>query len=463
METSNDSIVHAKSGGVREMISIALPMVISNGCETIMVFTDRVFLSRLGAEQMSASMGGGLFMFTAISFFFGLLGYSTAITAQYLGSGQKEKCPTVTFQALLTAVCAYPLLLAVSLPLGHYIFGISGLSEGQLKYQYEYYDILMYGSVLMLVRSALAGFFIGVGSSRVVMFASFTAMILNVAFSYVLIFGKLGFAPMGVAGAAYGTLAGGFCALLVLIYSYIRYAKCHDMNLKVSFRYDGVILKKLLKFGFPAGVEFFMGLTAFTAMIFMFHARGAETAAAVTITFNWDHVAYVPLMGLEIGVTSIFGRYMGAGRPDIAHKSMISGLKTGTIYSVVITFFFVFFPLMLTDVFRPDHYDPAFENSRALAVFMLRTASIYVIVEALIVVLAGSLRGAGDTYMAMWITVGVTWVLAGILYVCLHVINTSLEIAWLALVLMFLSIPVLLLLRYRSGKWREIKVVSGSH
>ncbi len=441
------------------MIAIALPMVISNGCETIMVFTDRLFLSRLGAEQMSAAMGGGLFMFTMISFFIGLLGYSAAITAQFLGSGQKEKCPTVTFQAVLTAVCAYPLILLLFIPFGHYVFDVSGLSPVQLKYQYSYFDILMYGSVLMLVRSAFAGFFIGVGNTRVVMFSSIAAMVLNVAFSYILIFGKFGFPVMGVNGAAYGTLLGGLCALIILIYSYLRYAKCFNLNLKATFLYDREILKTLIKYGFPAGMEFVLGLAAFTAMIFMFHARGAETAAAVTIAFNWDHVAFVPLMGLEMGVTSIFGRYMGAKRPDIAHKALFSGIKTGVFYSTAVTFFFLFFPGMLTDVFRPAHYDPAFENSRELAVFMIRTASIYVVLESLIASCAGALRGAGDTYFAMLITVGGTWLVVFAVFVSLHVMHMSMHTAWLTMVLTFLTVPLMLILRYRTGKWREISVI----
>ena len=441
------------------MISIALPMVISNGCETIMVFTDRLFLSRMGAEQMSAAMGGGLFMFTMISFFIGLLGYSAAITAQYLGSGQREKCPTVTFQAVLTALAAYPLIILLFIPLGHYVFRVSGISSVQLGFQYSYFDILMFGSVLMLVRAAFSGFFIGVGNTRVVMFSSFAAMILNVGFSYVLIFGKFGLPEMGVNGAAYGTLLGGLFALLILIYSYIRYAKSSRLNLKVSFRYDINILKTLLRYGFPAGLEFVLGLTAFTAMIFMFHARGPETAAAVTIAFNWDHVAFVPLMGLEMGVTSIFGRYMGAKRPDIAHKALFSGIKTGVFYSTAVTFFFVFFPAMLTDVFRPGHYDPAFENSRELAVFMVRTASIYVVLESLIASCAGALRGAGDTYFAMLITVGGTWLVVFAVFVSLHVLGVSMHTAWMTMVLTFLTVPVMLTLRYRSGRWRDIAVI----
>lgn len=58
-------------GGIREMLAIALPMVISTSCETVMTFTDRLFLARLGPAQMSAAMGGGLTSFMMMTFFGG--------------------------------------------------------------------------------------------------------------------------------------------------------------------------------------------------------------------------------------------------------------------------------------------------------------------------------------------------------------------------------------------------------
>ena len=81
---------------MRELLAIALPMVISQTCDTIMMFTDRLFLSRLGPEQMNASMAGGLTCFVMMTFFLGLTGYSTALVAQYLGAGRKDRCATAT-------------------------------------------------------------------------------------------------------------------------------------------------------------------------------------------------------------------------------------------------------------------------------------------------------------------------------------------------------------------------------
>lgn len=441
------------------MLAIALPMIVSNTCDTVMLFTDRLFLSRLGPEYMSASMGGGLTHFMIVSFFFGLIGYSTAVTAQFFGAGDHKKCPTVTFQAILIAVAAYPLILLLLLPAGHFLFNHSGIAPVQLVQQKPYFDILMVGSIIWLVKFAFNGFFSGVGKTRVILISSVCSMCTNVFMSYAMIFGKFGFPAMGIRGAAYSTVISSFVGLVIMVYNYQIYAKSNKLNLKSSFKYDREILNTIIKFGFSAGLEVFLTMSAFTAMIFMFHSKGLETATSVTIVFNWDHVAFVPLMGLEIGVTSLFGRYVGAERFDIAQKTIASGLKTGILYSLGIAIIFVIFPYMLTDIFRPEHYDPGFKSVEALAVFMIRTASIYVAVETLVVVYAGALRGAGDTFWAMLINVGVAWGMAILMYICLHVLDISMKTSWVLMVLIFLITPVLMYMRFQTGKWKTFKMV----
>ena len=96
------------AGGLREMLAIALPMVVSQACETVLIFTDRLFLSRLGSVPMSAAMAGGLTSFMLMTFFIGLTGYATALVAQYLGAGRKGHCELVLSQAVFLSFLATP-------------------------------------------------------------------------------------------------------------------------------------------------------------------------------------------------------------------------------------------------------------------------------------------------------------------------------------------------------------------
>ena len=160
-------------------------------------------------------------------------------------------------------------------------------------------------------------------------------------------------------------------------------------------RYDGEVMRKLLRFGYPAGVELFLNLLAFTSMILLFHSHGLATATAVTIVFNWDMVSFVPLLGIQIGVVSLVGRYMGAGRPEIAERVTRSGLKMGWSYSSVILVLFVGFPNNWSRSFSPAARTPSFSEAAPLAAGMLRLAGLYVLADAMMVVFSGALRGAG--------------------------------------------------------------------
>ncbi|WP_225071373.1 MATE family efflux transporter [Desulfuromonas sp. CSMB_57] len=448
-------------GGLREMLTVALPMVISHASETVLIFTDRVFLSRLGPVPMSAAMAGGLTAFMMMTFFIGLTGYATALSAQYLGAGRKENCALVLTQAGLLALLATPLILAAR-PLGHGLFRIMDLSPEQLVQQRLYFDILLYGAILVLLRTCLSSFFSGIGRTRVVMFSAMTAMVVNVGANYVLIFGKLGLPALGLRGAAYGTLLGSLCGLLVLLTSYLGRSNRQEYGVLASLRFDGQVMGKLLRYGSPAGVEMFLNLLAFTSMILIFHGHSLVTAAAVTIVFNWDLVSFVPLLGIQIGVVSLVGRYLGAGRPDIAERVTRSGLKMAWAYSSLILMLFVSFPGQLVAVFQPREMDIVFHQAAPLATTMLRLAAFWVLADGVMLVFSGALRGAGDTLWAMCASVALHWLLIPVLVLFLKVLELPPQSAWLVLIAFFLSFSGLFYLRYRSGKWKTLSVVRES-
>ena len=447
-----------KKGGVFEMFAISFPMMVSQACETIMIFTDRLFLSKLGSELMSAAMMGGLTVFMTTTFFMGLTGYTNALVAQYYGADRKHRCGSVVVQACIVSLAGYPMILAVS-PFINLFFDVSGIATEQLIPQKSYFNILIYGVIFSLFRNCLSGFFSGIGKTRFVMVAAIISMVVNIGANYILIFGKLGMPALGIKGAAIGTIFGGFCGFFVLLIVYLGYEHRKAFGILSSIKFEKAIMGKLIRFGSPAGFELFINVLAFNVIIILFHAHSIVTATAATIVFNWDMVSFVPLLGIQIGVTSLVGRYMGAGSPDTAHRATLSGLTIGWIYSGLILIIFVFFPESLVDLFKPDGESRVFLEARPLAIFMVRLAAVYVMVDAMFAVLTGALRGAGDTLWAMVITGTLHWVQVPVLYIILMVLNLSAKAGWLSIVFMFVSFSVFIIWRYSTGKWREIEIV----
>ena len=449
-----------KNGDVKDVLVVALPMLLSMSFDTLMTFIDRLFLSKLGPAEMNAALGAGAVQLALTMFFTGAISYTTAMVAQRLGAKRHGECASVFMQALYVSLICVPLLY-LTIPVGHWLFGIENLSADQLEYQKTYFNILMFGGVITLVRNVAPCFFSGIGETKIVMHAAFVGMIVNVACNFVLIFGLGPIPAMGVAGAAYGTLIGNFVSTVILFAKFFAKSCNSRFNTRHSFAFSWPLTRELLQKGIPSGVEMFLNMSAFQSLILMFHALGPESATASSIMFNWDMVAYVPLMGLEVASTSLVGRYVGAKSGAAASRSTYSGLKLGWGYSLLMGIFFIFLPGILTDIFRPDVAEASaealaiFDAARPMSIFMLRFATIYIFVEVLLVVYAGALRGAGDTLWVMFACAIMNWVVAGALYVVAYVFHLPAHYAWIAVVAVYGTAPIIFWLRWKSGKWRR--------
>jgi MATE family multidrug resistance protein len=289
--------------------------------------------------------------------------------------------------------------------------------------------------------------------------ASGTALVVNAVMSYILIFGHFGFPALGIRGAAYSALIGSAGGGLVLLAAYLRKQTRTEFLVGKSFRFDREALFKLIRYGSPTGLEMFSGFTAFNAMVLIFHSCGAVVATAATITLNWDMVSFVPLIGFEIAVTSMVGRFMGGRKPEYAHRAVMSGMKLGQCYSAVIIVLFLFFPVGLVEVFRPSVDNAVYNESRPIAEVMLRLATLYVVTNAAFVVFVGALRGAGDTFWAMSIALASHWMMVAALALTLKVWHLSAVAGWLSIIVMFFLFFGLVYQRYRKGKWRSLRIV----
>ncbi|WP_295039831.1 MATE family efflux transporter [uncultured Fibrobacter sp.] len=449
-----------KNGDVKDVLVVALPMLLSMSFDTLMTFIDRLFLSKLGPAEMNAALGAGAVQLALTMFFTGMISYTTAMVAQRLGGKRRWDCARAFMQALYVSLMCVPLLY-LTIPLGHVAFGMEHLPADQLQYQKTYFNILMFGGVINLVRNVAPCFFSGIGETKIVMKAAFVGMLVNVACNFVLIYGMGPIPALGVAGAAYGTLIGNLVSTVILFAKFFG-KSCHRrFRTRYAFAFSWPLTQELLKKGIPSGVEIFLNMSAFQLLILMFHALGPESATASSVMFNWDMVAYVPLMGLEVASTSLVGRYVGAKDGAAASRSTYSGLKLGWGYSLLMGIFFIFLPGMLTDIFKPDVAEASaeaiaiFESARPMSIFMLRIATFYIFVEVLLVIYAGALRGAGDTLWVMFACAIMNWCVAGSLYLVAYVFGLPAHLAWIAVVAVYSTAPVLFWLRWKNGKWRR--------
>ena len=435
-----------------ELARIALPMVVSQGTFAVMIFTDRYFMSQIDSVHMAAALGGGVAAFFSFCFFTGLLSYANALTAQYLGAGELGKCSKVVTQGIvITVMCSPALVLITYLVSG--IFENVGHDSAQVELEKTYYTILMLGVIVTLTKTCLSSYFAGIGRTRVVMICDVCGLVFNVPLCYVMVFGKLGLPELGIVGAGISTIIASFFACLLFFLFYFEREHRVKFFVMNSFYIDWGVLRRFWRLGFPSGLELFLNVAAFNLFLLMFQGYGVVEGASAAIVFNWDLLSFVPMIGLNIGVISLIGRFVGANDMARTDEVMSAAFFLGIFYSAILAILYISFRFPLVEVFSPPEGD--FSEIRSLSAFMMIGLSSYVMADAIIIICGGVLRGAGDTRWLMYTSVGLHWAMLIAQYYVILVWQFGPQVSWLTFCAMIFAIAIVYVWRLQSGVWRD--------
>ena len=443
---------HFKKDTLMELARIALPMVVSQGTFAVMIFTDRYFMSQIDSVHMAAALGGGVAAFFSFCFFTGLLSYANALTAQYLGAGEIGKCSKVVTQGIVITVMCSPALVVIT-------YFVSGIFENvghdpvQVELEKTYYVILMLGVVVTLTKTCLSSYFAGIGRTRVVMICDVCGLVFNVPLCYVMVFGKLGLPALGIIGAGVSTIIASVLACLLFILFYMEREHRVKFSVMNSFHVDWGVLRRFWRLGFPSGLELFLNVAAFNLFLLMFQGYGVVEGASAAIVFNWDLLSFVPMIGLNIGVISLIGRFVGANDMARTDEVMSAAFFLGIFYSAILAILYISFRFPLVEVFSPPEGN--FSDIRDLAAFMMIGLSSYVMADAIIIISGGVLRGAGDTRWLMYTSVGLHWAMLIAQYYVILVWQFGPRVSWLTFCAMIFAIAIVYVWRLQSGVWRD--------
>ena len=431
-------------------------MVVSQGSFAVMIFTDRYFMSQIDPTHMAASLGGGVASFFSFCFFVGLLSYANALAAQYFGAGEKEKCPKVVTQGMIMTLMSAPFLTLITFLVAG-VFESMGHEPAQVELERTYYLILMSGVLVTLAKVCVSSYFAGIGRTYVVMICDVFGLIINVPLCYAMVFGKLGFPAMGIAGAGISTVVATVLALALFVVFYFRKEHREKFAVLRSFSIDVNILRRFWRLGFPSGLELFLNVAAFNLFLLMFQSYGIAAGAAAAVVFNWDILAFIPMIGLNVAVISMIGRFVGARDMRRTNEVMMAAFAIALTYSSVLAILYSTLRYPLVEVFAPPSGD--YSDIRDLSAYMMIGLSSYVMADALINVCGGVLRGAGDTRWLMIASVILHWAMLVAQFFIIQVFELSPKVSWLAFVAMIMAIAVVYMWRLIGGRWRDPAVL----
>lgn len=445
--------------GGREVLAIGIPLMLSQVSYTIQVFVDRLFLTWYSTDAMAGAMAGGITTIALVGLFTSVGEYVTSFVAQYHGAGKDERIGPVVWQGIYLAL-ASGLLVAALAPFAGSLFALGGHTPELRAAETTFARILMKGSVFTILMATLASYFAGIGRTRVVLVVNVVATLVNCALDWAWIFGHAGFPRMGVAGAARATVVSqalGAAIFLVLILSRRNRAAHATAS---GWRFDRELFARLLRFGLPAGLQFFAEILAFSIFLMIVGRIGARELAASALAFNLNMIVFMPMLGLSMAVSSLVGRALGAGRPDLAERATFSAFWMSLVFMAACGALYVLAPRLLLLPYAAGADPQAFAPVGELTVVLLRFVAFYSIFDMMNVIFAGGLKGAGDTRfpLVLTLTLAIATLLVPSYIACVR-LGAGVLAAWTAATVYVALLGPLMLRRFLGGKWRTMSLI----
>ena len=300
----------------RMIRNLLIPVVLEQLLNSIMGTADTMMVSNVGSAAISAVSLVDSINVLVIQAFSALAAGGAIVCAQYIGQRNKEKANESARQVLfiITAISVAVSLICLVFqkPLLSLIFGSVEADVMRASETYFFYTALSFPFIA--AYDSAASIFRAQDNTRGPMLISMISNVMNIAGNAVMIWGF----HMGVAGAALSTLISRiFCAVVVLIQ--LRKDR-QEIVVRdyIRIRTNWSMIKRILGIGIPSGVEnsmFQLGKLAIQSTV---STLGTAAIAAQAMTNILENLNGIAAIGVGVGLMTIVGQCLGAGRQDEA-------------------------------------------------------------------------------------------------------------------------------------------------
>ena len=450
-----------RPGGARELMRLAFPLILSNSVWTLQLTIDRIMLSRLGEEHVAAAMAAAMLFWTPLSLFQYTASYATTFVAQYSGAGRSERVGPVVWQALYFSIVSGFLFLLL-LPWTTTFVAIAGHTSRLQALEADYFVPLAFSVLPTLITAAASSFFAGRGDSWTVLLINAVGLAANAVLDYALIFGHWGFPAWGIAGAGWATVVGTWASAMVAL-TLLALPVYREQFAKLrGWRFEPALMRRLLYFGLPNGLQTFLDGLAFTVFVLLVGALGEAELAATSIAFTLNLLAFLPAMGVAQGVSVLVGQRLGQDQPALAERTTWTGLVISTGYMTAVALLYLLAPGLLYEMFRGGE-NTKLQAEVALRVpVLLRFVAFYSLFDSMNLIFAFALKGAGDTRFVTALSLVLAWPLMVIPTWFAWRYDWGLYWAWAFATAFVVVLALAFLARFIQGKWKAMRVIEAA-
>ena len=311
----------------RRVFAILLPILIQNVITNFVSMLDNIMVGQIGTEPMSgvAIVNQLIFVFNLCTL--GGLSGAGILTAQYYGKRDQEGIRQTIRVKLLIGLVILVVFTGVLLTFGDVFIGLflhegeSGLNlEATLHYAEEYMDVMLQQLVPFVITMLYSSTLRETGETVLPMKAGLIAVLVNLVFNYVLIFGKFGAPALGVVGAAIATVLARVVEMTIMIVWTHRHTERNPYIIGVyrSIRVSGDVLRKVILLGFPLLVNELLWSGGMTVLNQCYSLRGLEVVSAMNIYSTISNVFFSAFIATGNATAIMVGQLLGAGELERA-------------------------------------------------------------------------------------------------------------------------------------------------
>ncbi|MFH0795184.1 MAG: MATE family efflux transporter [bacterium] len=436
----------------RTLWSLAAPAITENLLLTVVFFSDTLIIGWLRDEvSLASAVLAGTVMWVVSSPFYALAVAATSLVARNWGEHEFTRARDYAAQSLGLAFMFALVTLVIAWPLTEQMLRLMGGEPEVARLGGGYLRILLLSGILGLPMFVSNSIIRGIGDTKTPMYLSLIMNLVNVIVSIVLAFGIGPWTGMGLPGVAWGTVVarsvGGLLSLRVLNH--------RDAHLRVPlvtwFAFSRALLRRVWRLAFPAFMERVVNSGSHIIFIAIVAMLGTTALAAHNIALNVESLAYLPAMGAGMAIATLVGQAIGARLPRIAEKGVRKTLWWGGIFMMALGACFVIFARQFVVIFG------ATPPVLRLAGIVLQISALEHPLMAFNMILAGALRGAGDTKSPLYVmTINILIFRFGGSYLFAVVFGWGLVGIWLATALDWGGRSLGLWWVFRHGGWALI-------
>jgi MATE family multidrug resistance protein len=439
--------------GLREILHLALPIIVSMASATVMGFIDTWMVALVGTTEVAAAMPAGIIAYTLTALPLGIAQCVSTFTAQALGRGTPEEGSAFAWQGLYLSV-AVGIACFTLWPAAPGFFSLFGHEPEVVAMEVIYFRIRLWAVGIAVAVGALNGFFYGIHRPLIPLIAMVVDNVINVLLCYVLIFGKFGAPALGLTGAALAFVVSYAVQVAVLLWAFLSRVVHSQFATRTAWQWAWPRFRQLVRIGWPVGMQSAVDVLGWGVLIVLMVGRfGKEQLAASNITIQYMMISFMPGIGLAQALTALVGRYIGEGRVELAVQRVHETLFLALSYMVLMAVLYWTCRVPFIAFFNTD---PVVIRAGSN---ILLCAAIFQVFDGMGYTFAGALRGAGDTHWTAGITVALLLAVFAPLSLG-SVMFTDLQSLgpWLAGSVYVILLGLSLWWRFAQGKWREIDI-----